>query len=49
MTASLYDMTASRNGTKQVHISAENGERLNEIKRRLSATPPSPASIPWSA
>ena len=39
LTASLYDMTAARKGTEQVHFSAEDVERFNEIKRRLCAAP----------
>ena len=39
LTASLYDMTAARKGTEQVHFSAEDVERFTEIKRRLCAAP----------
>ena len=39
LTASLYEMTAARKGTEQVHFSAENVERFKEIKRSLCAAP----------
>ena len=39
LTALLYDRTAARKGTEQVHFSAEDVEPLNEIKSRLSAAP----------